>query len=490
MNRNTPIHAKSRTGRTLVAAAVSAAIVGAVATGQPWSPANAAAEPGSVMTTMQGSFADLVSEVRPAVVNVRVTRAVQPAGHSRMKGWWGPGAEHRELFRYFRSRPGLRGHHMPRVEGVGSGFVIDPDGLIVTSYHVVKEADSVMVTLQDGRELEAVVVGADPKTDLALLEVDAGSALPSVEFGDSDRTRVGDWVVAVGNPFGLRGTVTAGIVSGRGRDIGSGPYDDYLQVDAPINRGSSGGPLFDRSGRVVGVNTAIFSPTGGNVGIGFAVPANVAMPVIESLRTDGRVDRGWLGVRIQSVDETMAEALGLDEAKGALVTSVMADGPAAGAGLRSGDVITSFAGQAIDTMRDLPRIVAETGSGSEVRVEVWRDGGTETLTATIGTQVREDMEVETATADGDDATLGAMLAPSTAPGREGVEIAEVVPGSLAARNGLRRGDVIVQAGGMTVNSPDDVADAVRTAAADDKPMLLLLERRGHRRYVAIDLDHG
>ena len=397
--------------------------------------------------------------------------------------------EYPQMFRHFWSKPGFVMPDMPQAESVGSGFIVDASGLIVTSHHVVKGADSVTVTLQDGRKLEARVVGADPKTDLALLEVGAPDSLPAVEFGNSDRTRVGDWVVAVGNPFGLGGTVTAGIVSGRGRDIGSGPYDDFLQIDAPINRGNSGGPLFDRSGRVVGVNTAIFSPTGGNVGIGFAIPANVAIPVVESLRADGKVDRGWLGVQVQHVDETMAKALGLDDAKGALVTSVMADGPAAGAGLHAGDVILSFAGEKVDTMKDLPRIVAGIGSGIEVEIEVWRDGSRETLAATIGTQGQETLAAA-ATADGDIVRLGVMLAPRGEPGKAGVTIADVAPGSLAARNGLRPGDVIVRAGGQTVNRPDEVAGAVRSAASDDKPVLLLVERGDHRRYVAIELDRG
>ena len=393
------------------------------------------------------------------------------------------------MFRHFWPMPGSAMPGMPRAEGVGSGFIVDASGLIVTSHHVVKGAESVTVTLQDGRRLEARVAGIDPKTDLALLEVDAGGSLPVVEFGDSDRTRVGDWVVAVGNPFGLGGTVTAGIVSGRGRDIGSGPYDDYLQLDAPINRGSSGGPLFDRSRRVVGVNTAIFSPSGGNVGIGFAIPANVAKPVIESLRTDGKVDRGWLGVRIQRIGETMAEALGLEAPKGALVASVMPDGPAASAGLRPGDVILSFAGEPLDTMKDLPRIVAGVESGTEVDIKVWRDGARETLTATIGAQGQDTLAMA-ATANGDGAKLGVMLAPRDEPGKAGVAIAEVAPGSPAARNGLRPGDVIVQAGSSMVSIPDDVAGAVRAAASGDKPVLLLVERGDHRRYVAIELDRG
>ena len=486
MTRNTPT--RTLGGRTLVAAAVSAAIVGAVAISQPWSPANAAAEAGAAMTTMQGGFADLVSDVRPAVVNVQATRAIRPAGQSRMKRRT-PGAEFPEFFRHFWSMPGFAIPDLPRAEGVGSGFIIDASGLVVTSHHVVEGADAVTVTLQDGRKLEAQVLGADPKTDLALLEVDAGEALPVVEFGDSERTRIGDWVVAVGNPFGLGGTVTAGIVSGRGRDLGSGPYDDFLQVDAPINRGNSGGPLFDRTGRVIGVNTAIFSPTGGNVGIGFAIPANVAGPVIESLRADGSVERGWLGVQIQRIDETMAEALGLDETKGALVASVMADGPAAEAGLLAGDVILSFDGKRLDSMKDLPRIVAEVDSGTEVEIEIWRDGGSETLTATIGEQ-GPDTVATASSGDSDDAKLGVMLAPRGEPGKAGVTIAEVAPGSPAARSGLRPGDVIVRAGSRTVNRADDVAGAVQAAASDDKPVLLLVERGDHRRYVAIDLDRG
>ena len=500
MLHNYTARTETRTGRKLVAAAVSAAIIGAVAIGEPWNPANATAgasadagaNAGVPMAAMHGGFADLVSAVRPAVVNVEVTRAVRPTARSHP---WRlpPGTEAPEFFRRFLPMPWNGTPGAPRAEGVGSGFIIDAAGLVVTSHHVVRGADTVTVTLHDGRELEARIAGADPKTDLALLEIDAGEALPTVEFGDSDATRVGDWVVAVGSPFGLGGTVTAGIVSARGRDIGSGPYDDYLQLDAPINRGSSGGPLFDRGGRVVGVNSAIFSPTGGNVGIGFAVPANVARPVVESLRTGGRVERGWLGVAIQHVDETLAEALGLDEAKGALVASVMADGPAARAGLRSGDVIVSFAGRPVDAVKDLPHIVAALDSGTEAGIEVWRDGGLETLTATIGVQAQEEALLATAPAagGGDGAPrLGVALAARDEPGKAGVSITGVVPGSPAARAGLRPGDVIVYAGSKAVSGAGEVAGAVRAAASGDKPLLLLVERNEHRRYVAIELDRG
>ena len=441
---------RPRTGRALVAAAVSAAVVGAVVIGEPWSTANAAAGAsvgagtnavaGVPMAAVHGGFADLVSAVRPAVVNVEVTRAIRPAAQS--PAWRRPpGTEIPEFFRRFLPMPWNAVPGAPRAEGVGSGFIIDASGLVVTSHHVVKGASTVTVTLHDGREFEARVTGADPKTDLAILEVDAGEALPTVEFGDSDATRVGDWVVAVG--------------------------------------------------RVVGVNSAIFSPTGGNVGIGFAVPANVAKPVVESLRTDGRVDRGWLGVAIQHVDETLAEALGLDEAKGALVASVMADGPAARAGLRSGDVITAFAGEPLDTMMDLPRIVAGIDSGAKVEIEVWRDGGLETLTATIGTQAQEGALATAPAADGGDAPrLGVALAPRGEPGKAGASITGVVPGSPAARAGLRPGDVIVRAGKKPVNDPGEVAGAVRAAISGDKPLLLLVERNEHRRYVAIEFDRA
>ena len=500
MLHNYTARTETRTGRKLVAAAVSAAIIGAVAIGEPWSPANATAgasadagaNAGVPMAAMHGGFADLVSAVRPAVVNVEVTRAVRPTARSHP---WRlpPGTEAPEFFRRFLPMPWNGTPGAPRAEGVGSGFIVDAAGLVVTSHHVVRGADTVTVTLHDGRELEARIAGADPKTDLALLEIDAGEALPTVEFGDSDATRVGDWVVAVGSPFGLGGTVTAGIVSARGRDIGSGPYDDYLQLDAPINRGSSGGPLFDRGGRVIGVNSAIFSPTGGNVGIGFAVPANVARPVVESLSTGGRVERGWLGVAIQHVDETLAEALGLDEAKGALVASVMADGPAARAGLRPGDVIVSFAGRPVDAVKDLPRIVAALDSGTEAGIEVWRDGDLETLIATIGVQAQEEALLATApAADGGDGAprLGVALAARDEPGKAGVSITGVVPGSPAARAGLRPGDVIVYAGSKAVSGAGEVAGAVRAAASGDKPLLLLVERNEHRRYVAIELDRG
>ena len=489
MTHRNPGQMKIRTRRTLVAAAVSVALVGAVAISEPWSPANAAAVADAAITTMHGGFADLVSTVRPAVVNVQTTRSIRPA--SGMHMLQRPGSEIPEHFRRFSMpMPGHRMPHMRQAEGVGSGFIIDASGFIVTSHHVVKGADTVTITLEDGRKLEAQVAGVDPKTDLALLKIDAGEALPVVEFGDSDVTRVGDWVIAVGSPFGLGGTVTAGIVSARGRDIGSGPYDDYIQIDAPINRGNSGGPLFDRSGRVIGVNTMIISPTGGSVGIGFAIPADVAGSVIESLRTEGRVERGWLGVQIQGVDETLAEALGLDGAKGALVASVMAHSPGARAGLRPGDVIVSFAGESIETVKDLPRVVAELDSGVEAEVEIWRGDRRETLTATIGAQAHDSAPAVASVHDDDTPRLGVALASRDEPGKEGVLIAAIIPGSPAARNGFRPGDVIVNVGNEPVNHPDEAASAIRAAAAEGKPVLLLVERGDHRRYIAVDLGHG
>lgn len=270
------------------------------------------------------------------------------------------------------------------MHALGSGFIIDPDGYVVTNNHVIDGADEITVILEGGDRLEAKVVGRDAKTDLALLKIDADEPLPYVSFGDSDAARVGDWVVAVGNPFGLGGSVTAGIISARGRDIHAGPFDDFLQVDAPINRGNSGGPLFSTSGEVIGINTAIYSPNGGNVGIGFATPSSLARTVIAQLREKGSVERGWLGVTIQSVTDDIADSLGLDEAEGALVSKVLPDSPAASAGLQQGDVILALNGQRITRFKTLPRLVAEAKTGKPATVTVWRDGREKDVTVTIG----------------------------------------------------------------------------------------------------------
>ena len=334
------------------------------------------------------SFADLAEKLLPAVVNISTTQTVESRRGPDVPQL-PPGSPFEDFFKDFfeeRNRQNGGPRQPRRAQSLGSGFIIDPSGIVVTNNHVIAEADEVKVRLQDDEEFDAEVLGRDPKTDIAVLKIDPkGRDLPFVEFGDSDALRVGDWVVAIGNPFGLGGTVTAGIVSARGRDIRQGPYDDFIQTDASINKGNSGGPLFDLDGKVIGVNTAIFSQTGGSVGIGFAVSARLAGPVVDQLIEQFDVTRrGWLGVRIQSVDEDIARSLGLEEATGALVADVTDGGPAKAAGIEPGDVILSFNNQAVESMRMLPRIVAETRIGIDVPVEVWRKGAKKLVTAKIG----------------------------------------------------------------------------------------------------------
>ena len=321
-----------------------------------------------------GSFAGLVQQVMPGVVNVAITGHEGPAQVADRDGPRGG------------SGPRLGGRGGQAIRGAGSGFIIDPAGYIVTNNHVVKDADEISVTLNDGTVLPAKVVGTDPKTDLALIKVKAGKPLAAVEWGDSDAAQVGDWVMAVGNPYGLGGTVTAGIVSARARDINSNPLEDFLQIDAAINPGNSGGPSFDAGGKVIGINSEIYSPSGGSVGIGFAIPSNLAKSVIAQLREHGRVERGWLGVQIQALTPELAEAAGLDTAKGALVAEVQKGSPALKAGLRQGDVILSYDGKPVRQSKDLPKLVAETAAGTTVPVEVLRDGKPRTLSVDIAVQ--------------------------------------------------------------------------------------------------------
>ncbi|MCW5774812.1 MAG: DegQ family serine endoprotease, partial [Rhodospirillaceae bacterium] len=439
-------------------------------------------------------FADLAAKVSPAVVNISTVgkRVVNRGfGADSTMPDVPKDSPFYELFRRFEQNMGPR---TERMRALGSGFIIDPAGYVVTNNHVIKGAETVTVILQDGRKFPAKVIGADSKTDVALLKIQGDGKLPAVSFGDSDKARVGDWVMAVGNPFGLGGTVTAGIISARNRDLHSGPYDDYMQVDAAINKGNSGGPLFDMNGNVIGINTAIYSPNGGSVGIGFAIPASVAAPVIAQLREKGHIDRGWLGVSVQPVTEDLAKALGLDQAKGGLIAQVLKDSPAAKAGLKAGDVIRSVNGKTLEHSRDLPRIVAAIRKGETATFGVWRDGKSLTVEATIG-----GMPNEAAARSDEDATTGkgvygVALAPLTPEQREaysvpagvhGVLILRVQDGSPAAEKGLKAGDVILRVGNHPVTSPAEAIAELNKAKAANTPAMLLILRNGERMFVAV-----
>ncbi|TCZ53657.1 DegQ family serine endoprotease [Roseicella aquatilis] len=428
-------------------------------------------------------FADLAARVGPAVVRVSVT------GHAEARQVADLPPELRgSPFERFLEQ-GQRNARPRKTMGQGSGFIIDPSGYVVTNNHVVGEADSVRVELADGREMPAKVVGTDPKTDLALLKVEAGNTLPTVAFGDSGKLRVGEWVLAMGNPFGLGGTATAGIVSARGRQIGAGPYDDFIQTDAPINPGNSGGPLFNTAGEVMGVNSAIFSPSGGNIGIGFAVPASLAQSVITQLRENGRVERGWLGVSMQKLDAELASALSVQETKGVLVGGVERDGPAARAGVQAGDVVTAVNDRAIALPRDLAEAVAGVKPGGTVTLHLLRDGKPVTQSVTLG-QVPDTREARgTGEERQGQASLGLALAPNR--GGEGAVVAEVRPDSAAAEQGLRPGDVILRANGRPVKGPRDVVEAVGAARKDGKAAIALqIERDGGRAFLALPLKAG
>ncbi len=447
----------------------------------------------------KAGFAEVVHAVQPAVVNVAVVGTAASTRRNPPDLQLPDNSPFREFFeRFFEQSPMLpqRGGPGTKTQGVGSGFIVTPDGYIVTNHHVIDGAEQVNVVLNDGRRLTAELRGVDPKTDLALLKVETDDVLPYVTFGDSDTARAGDWVLAIGNPFGLGGSVTSGIISARGRDIQSGPYDDYLQIDAPINRGNSGGPLFDLTGQVIGVNTAIYSPTGGNVGIGFAVPAAQAKPVIEQLMAKGHVERGWLGVQIQTVTDDLAKSLGLPRAEGALVGEVTPDSPAARAGIRVGDVILSFNKQQISELKDLPRLVADTDPGAKTPLSVWRDGKRKDLHAIIERTPGAKVTLAGSTHEASNqARLGLAVAPITPELRErfkiggdvrGTLVVKVESGSAAERRGLKPGDVIMQAGRTPVAAPADLATVVQeAAAADQKNVLLLVNRQGEQWFVAV-----
>lgn len=469
------------------------------------------------------TFADLAHDLLPAVVNVSSTiKAGSATMEEEGMGSEGeqdqqqmpmpqfpPGSPFEDLFKQFFDQRGQQAQQMPATS-LGSGFVIDAaKGYIVTNNHVVKDADEVRVTFGDDTTLPAKIIGKDEKMDLAVLQVKTDKKLAEVHFGDSDKMRVGDWVVAIGNPFGLGGTVTAGIVSAQQRNINAGPYDDFIQTDASINRGNSGGPMFDLQGEVIGINTAIFSPSGGSVGIGFAIPSNLAKPVVTQLIEFGKTRRGWIGVRIQAVTDEIAEGLGLAKTQGALVASVTPKGPAEDAKLKTGDVILEFDGKAITSMHSLPRIVAETPIGKTVEMKLWRDNKETTAKIKVA-------ELEKAEADGlldDEAAtegtdqpapsgtkldkLGMTLGSLGDMARkqynipddvEGVVVQSVSPTGEAAMKGVMAGDVIVEIAQEKAQSPQAVADAVAKAQkAGKSSILLLMNRGGDARFVALKL---
>ncbi|ESR22817.1 Do family serine endopeptidase [Lutibaculum baratangense] len=450
-------------------------------------------------------FADLVEAVSPAVVSIQVESRSTPRTMSN-RSFGGSGLEDlpenhplRRFFDQFGDQfgqqfgmPGERQtprtpRGMPRQQSLGSGFIISADGYVVTNNHVVEQGDNVKVVMNDSTEYDAELVGTDPKTDLALLKIDVDHDLPFVNF-TQDAPRVGSWVVAVGNPFGLSNTVTAGIVSARGRDIGAGPYDDFIQIDAPVNRGNSGGPTFNLDGEVIGINTAIFAPGGGgNVGIAFAIPASTAVAIIEDLKQDGQVSRGWLGVQIQPVTEEIASSLGLDQAKGAIVAETLDTGPAGDAGLQSGDVILSVNGQEIADSRALVLRIGEMKPNEDAELEIYRDGEVMTVDVTLGAQPSDGQQVAAndRNGGGDAGELGLALS----SGPDGVTVAEVEPGSEGDQKGLQPGDIILQAGGREVSSPRDVVAAVEAARENGRDAVLLRVRSGENtRFVALSLN--
>jgi serine protease Do len=449
----------------------------------------------SIAPAGPASFADVVDRVKGAVVSVKVKISDTSDEQSQTPQMpdLQPGSP---LYRFFHQFgegqddfPGARRH--PHLEmAQGSGFFISPDGYIVTNNHVVDHATDVTVTTVDGKSIPAKVIGTDPKTDLALLKVKQGGDYPYVTFADQ-APRVGDWVIAVGNPFGLGGTVTAGIVSARGRDIGSGPYDDFLQIDAPVNRGNSGGPTFNGEGQVVGVNTAIFSPSGGSVGIGFAIEADVVKSVVQALKDHGSVTRGWLGVEIQPVTGDIADSLGIKEASGALVSRAQPNSPAAQAGVKAGDVITSVNGEHVSDPRELARKIAQLGPNKTAELGVVRDGANQTINVKLATMSNEKVAKADATTDSsqDDASQLAKLGLTVEPargGHGGVRIAEVDPDSVAAQKGLQSGDVIVDAGGKPVSSSSDISAAFDAAKSSGHKAVLLRVKSGDTfHYVAL-----
>ncbi len=462
-------------------------------------------------------FADMVDKLSPAVVNVSTTQKVKSGGVQMFGDL--PNTPEMEPFRQFFERFGQmqgQGQGQPQQErevtSLGSGFIVDASGFIITNNHVIEDAEEITVTLPNNDKYKAKIIGRDKKVDLALLKVEAKKPLPFVPMGDSDAMRVGDWVIAIGNPYGLGGTVTQGIISARQRSINSGPFDDFLQTDAPINRGNSGGPLFNTSGEVIGINTAIFSPNGaggGSVGIGFAIPTSLAKPVIEQLKQFGRTHRGWLGVKIQEVSEEMADSIGLPKPMGALILDVTANGPAAKAGIQAGDVVTQFSGKDITEMRHLPRIVAESKIGTTVDVTYFRKGKSVTSSIKVGEMEEEKdgsnpnkssdkNEDNTPATPGSSNFLGMALVPLNEqlrnelrlqPSVQGVVVLSVTNDSPALKRGLKRGDVIAEANGETVKDVASLKKSFASAkSAGHKFVMVKVIRNGEAAFVTLPVE--
>ena len=457
-------------------------------------------------------FADIVERVKPSVISVKVNIgdkvAKEDSANKDEDSPFQPGSPMERFFRRFGGPdgmpPGLRGG--PRgggrgMTGQGSGFFISADGFAVTNNHVVDGADKVEVTADDGKTYTAKVIGTDPRTDLALIKVEGGSNFPFAKLSDT-KPRIGDWVLAVGNPFGLGGTVTAGIVSASGRDIGNGPYDDFIQIDAPVNKGNSGGPAFDANGEVMGVNTAIYSPSGGSVGIAFSIPASTVKSVVAQLKDKGTVSRGWIGVQIQPVTTEIADSLGLKKAEGALVAEPQSNGPAAKAGIESGDVIIAVNGESVKDARELARTIGGLAPGNAVKLNVVHKGQDKVINLTLG-QLPNTLEAKADTDNGDKGgatrgsdvpKLGMTVAPANSvagAGKEGVVVTEVDPKSAAAERGFKEGDVILEVAGKTVASAGDVKDAITSARNDNKNSVLMrIKSGGSSRFVAVPLAKG
>jgi serine protease Do len=439
-------------------------------------------------------FADLVQKVKPAVVSVRVRieESANTAEPSLGSDEVAPGSPMQRFFQQFGQRHGNMPQEKQIITGEGSGFFISPDGYIVTNNHVVDHAKNVQVTTDNGTTYKAKVIGTDPKTDLALIKVDSDKTFPFVKFAEQT-PRVGDWVVAVGNPFGLGGTVTAGIVSARGRDIGSGPYDDYIQIDAPINKGNSGGPAFDTNGNVIGVNTAIVSPSGGSVGIGFDIPAPTAKMIVAQLKEHGHVNRAWLGVQVQPVSADIADSLGLKKAEGAIVDEPQANSPAAKAGIKAGDVITAVDGKTVTDSRALARTIGMMAPDSSVKLTVVHQGEVKDMSVMLGP-----MPTEKKTAMNDTGShqsgnsvpnLGLTLAPAqdvAGAGGRGLAVVNVDPAGAAAQRGIQTGDVILDVGGKAVSNSSDLTSALQSAKASGKSAVLVrVKTSDATRFVAL-----